>query len=383
MDYYEILGVPRSATQEDINKAYRDKALKWHPDRNLNNQEEAAKQFKQVSAAFEVLNNPKKRREYDEFGEVSQAPQYRNSRFYKNPFYEFVDGMFRDDPFSASEDEKLLGDYIIVPCDIDLFDVLTGKEVEITYERKVVCKECNGSGGKKKRCKECNGSGSRTIYGAAMTVRARCAVCQGEGEVLVDVCEHCGGLGLADPQIEKVKVRVPKGAKNGMKQPFRGLGQPCPGGVPGDLIVVVRIREDELFERHGDDVSFSYPCSYSQLILGDTIDVPTLEGEVTVKIPPGTQPGSKLRLRGKGLPKMAGATFDSMATYGRGDQIVVLELEVPAGTDMSKEYRDTLAKLAEMESRVITPLKQNFKSQTERFHERMAEKQAGVGGSGK
>lgn len=363
MDYYQILGVSRNATEEDISKAYRELARKWHPDMNPDKPAEATEKFKQISAAFEVLGDPSRKREYDQYGTTTQARPGRSHKVYTT----MMDDFFRSNR-SWEQEEVRVGDHILARVDINIFDVFKGGKVEMAVERMQICAACEGQGGKKVKCPDCDGAGSKTIYGVAMTVRVRCQSCGGEGKVFSEVCSVCNGLGLSQPQTETMTFNIPPGVQHGTKHVIRGKGQPSPGGINGDLVIVINVVEDDLFHRNGNDVYVFYPCTYSELVLGTTIEVPTLEGVATVKVPAGTQPGSKLRLRAKGLPKIKSVSINGSATYGRGDQIVQLELEVP--TDV-EDLKELFNKLVEAESGLVTPLRQEFKNKMEHFHERL------------
>lgn len=350
-DPYEVLGVARNAAQDDIAKAYREAALKYHPDRNPGDkQTEAAEKFKEVAAAFEILNNPQKRAEYDRFGTSGGPSPFggRPWRPFRSPMEDFVSQFFGDRPRQSQ------GENIVVELEIGLEEVYSGGKREVKFNRHKLCPKCNGEGGEYVTCSTCNGSGTRVIYGSAMTVKTSCAVCNGEGKVLQEHCSACNG-GLADVEEHAVQFDIPRGVENGMRFGYQGLGEPIPQGSSGNLYLVVKVKPHDLFERQqGGNVLCKVPVSYAQLVLGDEIDVPTLNGVAQVKIPAGTQPHTKFKLQGLGLP-----IFNARGgIYKHGDEIVQVDLEVPANPE--GRYRELIVELSELEKQNVAPKKKIF-----------------------
>lgn len=344
MNPYDVLGVSRQAGDKEIADAYRKLAMQYHPDRNPNN-EEATKKFKECAAAFEVLSNPEKKSRYDQFGTTDEMPH----KPFTSPFNDFVQGFFRQSR------QPLRGADIVVEHSVSLQDVLEGAHHEVKYMRHMLCERCRGIGGNTAVCPTCKGTGSRVIYGPALTVKAPCQTCGGAGQVLGDVCKECQG-GFKTPQEQTVNFEVPKGVEGGMRFCYRGSGEPIAGGMPGNLYIVINVVPHEFFERiEGGHIVCKVPVSYTQLVLGDEVMVPTLNGKVAlVKIPSGTQSGSKFRLNGLGLP-----IFNRQGgVYSCGDEIVQVELEVP--TSVEGRYKEVIARLAKLEKQHMTPKKKSF-----------------------
>jgi molecular chaperone DnaJ len=326
-DPYEVLEVPRGADKQTIKKAYRRLVRLWHPDSNPpEKQEEAAKNFKEVTAAYDALENPNKSK--------------------GRPFTSPMDDIFSS--FFGREQQQIVGgEHVIVMCKITLEDVLHGGNREIKFVRNEVCSSCSGAGGVEGVCAHCNGSGARIIYGQSMTVKSPCHGCEGTGKSIIEKCEHCeDGFVVGKEQI--VPFDVPKGVETGMRFAYRGLGQPAknPMGVPGNLFVEVVVEPHDKFEVLGEgNILHKISVSYTQLVLGAEKDVPTLEGSVMFKVPEGSQPGQKFRLKELGLPRFSNRIG---GIYTRGDQLVEIQLEVPVNLD--DKYRSVIDELAQIES---------------------------------
>lgn len=340
-DLYEILGVTRETPKEELASKYRKLARKLHPDAN-GGDPELTEKFKEVSAAYEVLSDPEKRREYDMYGTVGGKPHgtARGGKHFHSVFDDFFSNMF-----GGGAPRQMDGDHIQVECELSLEEVLEGGKREVAFQRRDRCAKCGGSGGEELVCQHCDGKGTKIIRGPNMTVKTACHACQGTGKIIGESCGECDH-GFTEPKDQKVVFNFPKGVESGMRFVFRGQGQPSanPEGKPGNLYVVTRMKPHELFERipHGH-VLLKVPVTYTQLVLGEDIDLPTLHGKVSLKIPPGTQPNSKFRLRGQGLPHFK----DGNGLYRTGDQIVEVQLEVPK--DLTGRYKEIIEELAQLE----------------------------------
>lgn len=346
-DYYEILGIDKKASKEDIKKAYKILAKKYHPD--VSKEKDAAEKFKKVSEAYAVLSDDTKRQSYDQFGKEGFSQRYSQEDIFKN--FDFGD-MFGDSIFDMFfGGGKRRGDRgrdLAVEIDLDFKEAVFGVSKEIEVERYVSCDSCDGSGaknGKMKSCTGCDGRGQvrmerRTPFGIFAQVTA-CPKCKGKGKEILDKCSECDGEGRVKKS-EIVKVNIPAGVEDGMKLRVTGKGEVGKrGNSSGDLFVVLNVNESEIFIREENDILLKLPLSFSQVALGDEVNVPTLEEEVTLKIPSGTQTGTKLRLKGKGIPYLDG--------YGRGDMFV--EINVVTPKKVSKEQKELFTKLKKTEEK--------------------------------
>jgi molecular chaperone DnaJ len=343
-DPYKVLGIKRGASEEEVSKAYRAMALKYHPDRNPGD-EEAVKKFKAATTAFDEIMHPEKQKP-----EPTVSPNWPfggggGNKGYSSAFDDFFSSFF------GHRTPNDNGEAIVVTAKVRLVDLLKQKEMELEYERNDLCEACDGEGGTITTCPVCNGQGFRVIKGQAMTVKTSCDACQGEGKVIGENCPSCQGTGYGASKSHRFKFTVPAGAENGMRFAYRGQGQPSKHGRPGDLYVVIDVEEHGLFERlENGNLLCKVPVSFTQLILGTELEVPTLEKVVKVKIPAGTQPDAKFRLRGVGLPRVSDRY--------RGDQHIKLELEVPK--EPSESYRRLLEELAELEAQEAGPKRKSF-----------------------
>jgi molecular chaperone DnaJ len=348
-DYYELLGVARGASTDEIKKAYRKLAMKYHPDRNPGDTSAEAK-FKQVTEAYEVLSDQQKRSDYDQFGEsgVKGQPHYTDLnealRAFMRDFGGFGDFFGGGGGRTRGGVRQQTGQNLQVRLQLSLSEIASGTAKTLRIRHKVACSHCNGSGardGARSTCRQCGGQGqvqrvAESFFGRMMTV-TECPVCGGEGEIVTDPCSNCGGEGRVNSE-ETVTVKVPAGVSTGNIIPLRGHGDVGRRGAPaGDVYVLVEEKEDPLFQRLGDDIITDVFITYSQAVLGDRIEVPTLEGRAMLKIPPGTQSHRIFRMRDKGLGRLHGS--------GRGDQLVRVILHT--STSPSREEKELLEQLKE------------------------------------
>ena len=342
-DYYEVLGVSKGATDEEIKKAYRKTALKYHPDRNPNDKE-AEEKFKEAAEAYDVLSDPNKKARYDQFGHAGMegAGGFGGSG-----------GMSMDDIFSHFGDifgsfggfggfsgfgggggvPQNYGSDLRVRIHVTLQEVMKGTTKKIKVKKNVACSHCAGTGAEAgsgtETCSTCGGSGrvirmQESVFGRMQT-QTTCPTCSGTGKVIKNKCKHCGGSGLERGE-ETIEINVPAGVASGMQMTLRGKGNAGPNGGPaGDLLVQFEEIDDAEFIRSGNDVVYNLLIPVTTALLGDKIVVPTLDGKVKITIEPGTQSGKILRLRNKGLPSVRGV--------GRGDQLIVVHLFIPEKLD--------------------------------------------------
>ena len=360
-DYYEVLGVSKTATDAEIKAAYKKMAIKYHPDRNPGNKE-AEEKFKEAAEAYDVLRDPEKRQRYDQFGFAGMNGQ---SGFGGGT------GMSMDDIFSMMNEvfgagfgggfggfsgfggfgggsrggrhvEK--GADLRLKVRVNLNEVATGVTKKFKINKYVTCPHCNGSGsedGKKETCSKCNGSGTtyrtmNTMFGHMQT-QTQCEACGGTGSVIKNKCKHCGGQGIVKGE-EIVEIKIPAGVQEGMVVNEKGKGNAARwNGVPGDIHVFIEEEPHSELLRDGQNLQYHLLLDVPTAILGGTAEVPTIDGKVKIKIDPGTQPGKIMRLRGKGLPVVQGYG------YGTGDLIVQIGVYIPE--NLSREEKETFEKL--------------------------------------
>lgn len=356
-DYYEILGVDKNATAEEIKKAYRKKAIQYHPDKNPGNKE-AEEMFKEAAEAYEVLSDPDKRSRYDRYGHSGVGGSAGGG---------FGGGMSMDDIFShfgdifggfggfsgfggsgRSSRRVNKGSNLRVKVSLTLAEIAKGVEKKIKVKKYVGCTHCNGTGAAGgtaySTCSTCRGTGqvtriTNTILGQ-MHQTTSCPTCHGEGTVITQSCTHCNGEGLVR-QEEIVTIQIPAGVENGMQLSVSGKGNAARrGGINGDLIILIQEEPHPELTRDGSDLIYNLLLSVPDAILGSTVEIPTVEGKVKVKIDSGTQPGKILRLKGKGLPEIN--------SYGQGDLLVKINVFIPK--DLPKEEVKLVEKLRESES---------------------------------
>jgi molecular chaperone DnaJ len=345
-DYYEILGVGRQATDDDIKRAYRAQARRWHPDNNANDPEAEAR-FKEVSLAYETLRDPERRRRYDVFGEDGTRPSAPNGPGEAFGFGDIFDAFFGGDPFGnrgPAGPPRAPDAEAVVNLDLPQAAFGTTSSVEIRVP--VSCTRCDGSGCEPgthpARCEVCGGTGEvrevrRSILGQIMTA-APCVACSATGSRIPTPCRDCRGDGRVRAS-RTIDVEVPAGVDDGQRLRLAGRGPAAPrGGIPGDLYVTVRVAPDERFQRNGEDLLHVRRIAFTQAALGVRLDVDTLEGLEELIVPPGTQSGHVFKLKGRGVPALRGR--------GRGDLLVRVDVDVPGR--LSPEEDELLRSLALM-----------------------------------
>ena len=364
-DYYEVLGVDKNATPEELKKAYRKLALQYHPDRNPGDKE-AEEKFKEAAEAYDVLSNPDKKARYDQFGMAGMEGAYGQGGMNMNDIFSQFGSIFGDlfgggfTGFSGgfgggSQRRVLRGSNLRIKVKLTLEEIDRGCEKKIKVSKYVPCKTCGGSGakdGKTETCPHCHGSGvvtevRRTILGQMQTQSA-CPHCGGEGKIVKDKCRDCHGDGIVKSE-EIITINIPAGVQDGMQLAMHGQGNAAPrGGIAGDLIVLIEEQEHELFERQEANLYYNAFITFTQAAMGAAIEIPTLSGKVKIKVDAGTPSGRVVRLRGKGLPIVNG--------YGRGDMLVCLNVWVPK--DLTKEEKKMLEELDSHHNFQPNPTKQ-------------------------
>jgi molecular chaperone DnaJ len=372
-DFYEILGVSRNATAEEIKAAYRTLAVECHPDRCPGDQE-AEERFKQAAAAYDVLRDPEKRQRYDMFGpEGLRGAGARSFSSYEDIFSAFGDifgsglgSIFGDIFGGQARASTRRGRGASLRCEvvINFEEAADGVEKTIVLKRSENCETCKGSGAKPgtspRECPSCNGRGEVTRSRGFFTVRTTCPDCGGRGEVVDTPCEECKGSGRTEKERE-IAVNVPQGIEDGTRLRIPGEGEPGQhGGPSGDLYCFITLEPHPLFERRGDDLLLELPVSYTEATLGKRIEVPTLHGLRTLKIPASTQSGTILRLRGEGFPNVHG--------YGQGDQLVRVNVEVPR--KLSREHQKVIKKLAELEAGSKGTQRQEYEKRLNEYYKK-------------
>ncbi len=348
-DYYEVLGVSKSAGKDEIKKAYRKLSKKYHPD--INKEADADDKFKEITEAYEALTDDNKRAHYDQFGHTDPnqgfggfggGSDFGGGFGFEDIFSSiFGGGTRRRDPNAPRQGADL--QYTMT---LEFEEAVFGKETDIEIPREEECSTCHGSGAKPgtspEQCSHCGGSGQinveqNTAFGRIVNRRV-CHHCSGTGKYIKDKCSTCGGAGKVKKR-KKIHVKIPAGIDDGQQLRVSGQGEPgVNGGPSGDLYVVFHVRSHEFFERDGDDIYCEMPLTFAQAALGDEVEVPTLHGKVKLKIPAGTQTGTKFRLRGKGVPNVRG--------YGQGDQHIHVRVITP--TKLTEKQKQLLREFTEI-----------------------------------
>src|SRR5213080_2648883 len=345
---YEILGVPKNASAEEIKKAYRKLAREYHPDRNPGDGS-AEERIKEVQGAYDLLSDPEKRKQYDTFGSANGRGGFGGGNVNFQDFDlgdlgdlgDLFGGIFggRGRPGGAQRTQARRGNDFEVIVNLSFEDSLEGVHTKIPVTLETACSECHGSGAKPgtapKICPECHGRGVVAESQGFFALSQPCPRCHGNGTVIEDPCPRCGGSGR-ERRTKRYTVKIPAGVKDGTRIRLKGKGEAgFAGGEAGDLYVVTRVQPSTLYERRGDDLIVDVPVTFSEAALGATVEVPTPDGPVSVKVKPGTQEGTLLRVKGKGAPKLKGS--------GRGDLLARVKVEVPK--KLNKRERELLEEL--------------------------------------
>jgi molecular chaperone DnaJ len=369
-DYYDVLGVERGASADDIKRAYRRMAMKYHPDRNPGD-EEAETRFKEAAAAYEVLSDDKRRQVYDQYGHegLRGTPGHDFGSMHAEDifsmFNEIFGGGLGGGRRGGRRQRVARGYDLETMVEITLDDVLNGVETDVEFTRMDVCDGCEGSGSepgsKPATCQTCGGAGqvAQVGLGGMFRMQTTCPHCRGKGVVITDPCRSCRGTGRT-PRDRKLSVKIPAGIREGQAVRIQGEGEPPPQemsadgqGVRGDLHVVIQVKDHELFERdpsQPDQLLLVMPISFTQAALGAEVQTPLLDGETTLTIPRGTQHGAVFRVSGGGLPNLRSGR--------RGDLVVAVKIEVP--TKLTEKQEQLVRALAETEDLDVLPERRGF-----------------------
>lgn len=345
-DFYETLGISRQATEPEIKKAYRKLAMKYHPDRNKDDKS-AEEKFKDIQRAYAILSDPSKREAYDRFGHAGVDPSMQGGAGAAGAGFGDIFGDLFENIFTGGGGARggsrgargYAGSDLQYNLSLTLEEIAFGKQVEIRVPKLVACEVCKGSGAKvgtkPVTCEDCQGAGQVRMQQGFFSIQQPCPSCRGAGTVIKDPCPSCAGQGRVK-QSKTLTVKIPAGVEHGDRVRLQGEGEAgLHGGPAGDLYVQIAVKQHAIFERQGADLHCEAPIDFTTAALGGAIEVPTLEGRVTLKIPAETQSGKILRLRGKGIKSVHG--------YGTGDLLVTLFVETPV--NLSKEQKDYLIQL--------------------------------------
>lgn len=366
-DYYEVLGVSRDATDEEIKKAYRKLALELHPDRNPGNKE-AEERFKEVTEAYEVLSNSEKRAMYDRFGHAGAAggPFSGSEGFGGFGFGTTFSDVFNDifsDFFggASSRNRPEQGEDLLYRLEISFFEAAKGTEKEIKVNKRVICETCKGDGVKPGTkpiiCGTCGGSGTVRYQQGFFSIGRTCSACKGTGRLIKEHCPDCKGSG-SRYVTKSIKINIPAGVDDGNKLRLSGEGNHgIRGGRPGDLYVEVYIKKHDFFKRRNNDIICEVPISFVMAALGSEIEVPTVDGKTKIKIPEGTQNGAVFKIKGKGFP--------DIYTKRKGDQLVYVNVEVP--THLNSKQKQLLQEFERISNGKNSPNTTSFFDKIKNF----------------
>ena len=375
-DYYEVLGLSKTATSDEIKKAYRNLALKYHPDRVApDKKKDAEEKFKEMSEAYEVLIDAKKRAEYDQYGHAGVEGQFKHGGFQWQDFHHYDD---LKDIFGGADVSDLLrgfgfggdvfggaqgggrrggarrGSDLEYQMEITFEEAVFGAKKKISIPRYETCAQCNGTGAKpgsrQDRCSQCGGQGKVRASNGFFNVVQACDKCGGEGTITKSPCQACNGRGRVKTKTE-IEVTIPAGVDTGSRLRLTGQGEAGQRGASrGDLYILLHVKSSEIFERHESDIYCEVPISFPIAVFGGEIDVPTIDGKINMKIPAGTQGGRLFRLRNKGVAHLH--------DYGRGDQIVKVQIDVPM--DLNQDEKRMLKEYAKVSAEERGPLAKSF-----------------------
>lgn len=358
-DYYEVLGINKNASEEEIKKAYRKLARQYHPD--VNKEPDAETKFKDVKEAYDTLSNESKRARYDQYGHEDPNTGFGGAGYGGADFGDFsdiFDMFFGGGRKSSNPNAPRRGADLQYSMTLKFKEAVFGKETDITLPKEEKCDTCRGSGAKPgskiETCSVCKGTGQQEIiqntpFGRIVNRRV-CTACHGQGKIIVEKCHECRGTGRVKRQ-KKIHIKVPAGVDDGAQIRVSGEGEPgVNGGPSGDLFIILHVRSHDFFKRDGDNIYCDVPVTFTQAALGDEIEVPTLDGKIKLKIPEGTQTGTNFRLRGKGVPHLRYS--------GRGDQHVKVIVETPS--KLNEEQKELLRKLGEISGHEVNTQQKTF-----------------------
>ena len=365
-DYYEVLGVQRSASADEIKKAYRQAAIKYHPDKNPGDKE-AEEKFKEAAEAYDVLSNPDKKARYDQFGHEGMSGAagggfggagggFGGGFTMEDIFSNFGDifgghfggGGFSGGSFGGGQERVNRGSDLRIKVRLTLKEIVNGTTKKLKINKLIVCDQCGGTGAKNKdsyaTCQTCNGSGYvtrvvNTFFGRTQTSQP-CPTCHGEGRVITDPCPKCHGEGTVKGE-EVIEIKIPAGVGEGMQMSVSGKGNAARhGGVNGDLLVLIEEEPDKDLVRDGNDLIYNLNITIPQAVMGASVEIPTVDAKAKIKIEPGTPAGKVLRLRGKGVPDVNG--------YSRGDILAVVNISIPS--KINAEEKKLMEQLAQSDN---------------------------------
>lgn len=357
-DYYEVLGVPRTASQDDIKTAFRRLARQYHPD--VSQEPDAEEKFKEINEAYGVLSDPQKRARYDQFGRAGLGDM-GGFHDYTVDFSDLFEGLFESFGFSTGRRLRRTprrGRDLQYQVELTFEEAVFGVEKEVEITRDEVCSRCNGNGAEPgtspQRCSTCGGQGEvrqvRQTFLGAVVQTGTCPACNGRGEVVATPCKTCHGSGLERKTVRK-KVSIPAGVTDGNQVRMPGEGQPGVfGGSNGDVYLLLNVRRHKFFKRREDDIILNLDINVAQAVLGAEVDVPTVDGTEKLTIPPGTQPGEVFTLKERGVPHLR--------RNGRGDQRIVVNVQIPK--KLTREQRELFQKLAETMGSTVQPKEKGF-----------------------
>ena len=365
------LGVGRDASIDDVKKAFKKLALKYHPDKNPENKDESERRFKEIAEAYEVLGDPEKRQRYDRYGHAGLEGAHVGE--FAGGYEDILQQLFGRGGLGGSVFDEFFGfgrrgrprfrrgADIRGGLDVSFEEAAFGCEKTFQVARRELCPTCKGTrareGTRPQTCPVCHGTGEQQQARGFFVMRATCPRCRGEGRIIEQLCPKCDGSGRVTRQAS-VTVRIPAGVEDGLTLRLPGQGEPGENGAPsGDLLCSIRVRPHVFFQRHGDDIVCRVPISFSQASLGAEIEVPTLRGKAQLRVPAGTQSGDILRMRNEGIPRMYRS--------GRGDELVQVQIETPRR--LNKRQRELLRELAELEEKYVTPERKSFFDKIRRY----------------